>query len=100
MTPLAWIVVVVGAVVLGLAAQLIMRSNFPYRWIVTAVAALIGAVGTSEWLFNGTTPEYEGIAVWPALAGGLVVGVVVDLIVQWFAGQQATGGQGHGAAVR
>ena len=52
----------------------------------------------SEWLFAGTTPDLEGMAVWPAIIGGLMVGVVVDLVAQYVAGPG--GAQRHGAAVR
>ncbi len=100
MTLLAWIILVVGAVVVGAVAQWVMKAEMPFRWAVTAIGAFIGALVSSEWLFAGTTPDVEGIAVWPALIGGLVVGVVVDLIAQWFARREAPGGQGHGAAVR
>ncbi len=100
MTPLGWAVLVVGAVIVGVVAQLIRGSSLPYRWVITSIAALVGAAGASEWLFSTTTPEYEGFAIWPAIIGGLVVGIAVDLIMQWFASTLEAPGQGHGAAIR
>ncbi len=100
MTLLGWVILAVGSVLVAVVAQLLMRTGFPYRWIVTAVATFVGALGTSEWLFAGTTPEIEGIAVVPAIVGGLVVGIIVDLVAQWYIRREIPGGQGHGSPVR
>ncbi len=100
MTLLAWGYLIVGSLIVGVACQWLMKSDMPYRWIVTSVATLAGAAASSEWLFSGTTPDVEGLAAWPAVIGGLVVGIVVDVAAQWFAGQQRHGTQGRGAAVR
>lgn len=100
MTLLGWIVLVVGALVVGAVAQWVMQADMPFRWVATSIGAAIGAGLASEWLFAGTTPEFEGMAIIPAIVGGLVVGVVVDLAAQWYANRQVHGGQGHGAAVR
>jgi uncharacterized membrane protein YeaQ/YmgE (transglycosylase-associated protein family) len=100
MTILGWLILVVGALVLGIAAQFLVRTlDLPYRWIVSSIAAFVGAVGASEWLFTTATPEYEGIALWPALAGGLIVGAVVDLLAIWYSRSREHGGMGHGAPV-
>ncbi len=99
MTLLGWIVLIVVSVVVALVAQYAMKSEtMPYRWIVSAIGIFVGAAVSSEMLFAGTTPEFEGIAVWPAVIGGLIVGAVVDLIAQYYA-RQNRGGQGHGAPV-
>jgi uncharacterized membrane protein YeaQ/YmgE (transglycosylase-associated protein family) len=97
---IGWIIVIVGALVLGVAAQALVRTmNLPYRWIVSSIAAFVGAVGASEFLFPSATPQFEGMAVWPAIVGALVVGAIVDLIAVWYARSREHGGQGHGAAV-
>jgi uncharacterized membrane protein YeaQ/YmgE (transglycosylase-associated protein family) len=84
----------------GIAAQFLVRTlGLPYRWIVSSIAAFVGAVGASEWLFSTATPEFEGIAIWPALAGGLIVGAVVDLLAMWYSRSREHGGMGHGAPV-
>ncbi len=101
MTVLGWLILIVGALIVGMGAQLLMKTDvLPYRWVLTSVAAFIGALACSEWLFVDATPVIEGIAVWPALIGGLAVGIVVDLLAQWYAHQQGAGTQGHGAALR
>jgi uncharacterized membrane protein YeaQ/YmgE (transglycosylase-associated protein family) len=97
-TYLGWIILVVGALAVGAVAQWLFKADMPYRWVITAIATFVGAIAASEWLFADWTPEIEGIAVWPAIVGGLVVGVVVDFIAQYYAGQ-GHGTQGHGVAV-
>ena len=100
MTVLGWIILIVGALIVGVGAQLLMRADgLPYRWAITSVATFIGAAVSSEWLFVNYAPEIEGIAVWAALLGGAVVGIVVDLIAQWYAHQQGPGIQGRGAPI-
>lgn len=97
MTVLGWIIVVVASLIVGVVAQFLLKAeSMPYRWALTAIATFIGAAVASELLFNGTTPELEGMALWPAIVGGLVVGIVVDLVVVYIS-RQSTGG---GAAVR
>ena len=98
MTLLGWIVLIVGAVIVGAVAQWAMKADVPNRWVVTAIGAFVGALVPSEWLFADSAPEAEGIALWPALIGGLVVGVVVDVIAQRY-GKRELGGHGHGAPV-
>jgi uncharacterized membrane protein YeaQ/YmgE (transglycosylase-associated protein family) len=97
---LGWILVVIGALVLGAAAQLIVTTeNLPHRWVATSLGAIVGAVAASEWLFPSATPQFEGIALVPAIVGGVVVGVIVDLVAIWYARSRAHGGQGHGSPV-
>ncbi|HLO35854.1 MAG TPA: hypothetical protein VK194_07220 [Candidatus Deferrimicrobium sp.] len=93
MTILGWIIVVVASLIVGVVAQYVLKAeSMPYRWALTAVATFIGAAVASEMLFNGTTPELEGMALWPAIIGGLVVGIVVDLVAVYFSRQSAGGG--------
>jgi uncharacterized membrane protein YeaQ/YmgE (transglycosylase-associated protein family) len=100
MTVLGWLILVVVALVLGIAAQLLVRTpDLPYRWIVSSIAVFVGAVGASEWLFSTATPEFEGIAIWPAIAGGVIVGAVVELLAIWYSRSREHGGMGHGAPV-
>ncbi len=100
MSVLGWIIVIVAALALGLAAQLLIKTEtLPYRWVISSIGVFVGAVAASEWLFPTATPEIEGIAVWPAIIGGLIVGVVVDLLMVWYDRTRLHGGQGHGAAV-
>ena len=54
-----------------------------------SVAALVGAVFASEMVTSWQTiePVWEGVALLPALAGGVVLGVIADAVVRF-----ATGG--------
>ncbi len=100
MTLLGWIVVAAGAVVVGVVAQLIEGLRVPYQWVITGVAGFVGAVASSEWLYPNWTPAWEGIALWPALIGGLVVAVVVDLIERYLAGMSGSQPTGYGTPAR
>jgi uncharacterized membrane protein YeaQ/YmgE (transglycosylase-associated protein family) len=84
-----WIIVIAGAVVFGVAAQAIGEVRAGYEWLLDAVAFGIGAVIASEFVIAWQTfePVVDGLALVPALIGGLVVGVVVELVTRF-----ATGG--------
>ena len=76
---------VVGAIVLGIALQLIGDVRFGYEWIATAVAAFIGGFVASEWItsFRTVEPVWEKMAILPAIGGALVVGVIVDALIRY-----------------
>lgn len=99
MTVLGWILIIGGALVVGLVAQL-LEHLFDWEWLVTGAAAFVGALAASEWLFPTWAPEWEGVAVWAALVGGLVVAIVVDLAERYFV--STSGGQtmSHGPVTR
>jgi uncharacterized membrane protein YeaQ/YmgE (transglycosylase-associated protein family) len=71
MTPIAAILLVLGALIFGAIAQVIGRVVVGYEWIFTAVAALVGAWIGSEALGTLSTwgPEFEGLYVLPAVIG-------------------------------
>ena len=82
------------AVVYGVALSLFGDVRFGYEWLVTAVAALIGAFIASEYLaMQSLGPVWEGVALVPAHVGGLVAGFVVDLATRYFSGGSLTHGQ-------
>ena len=89
MTVWGAVILVVGALVIGVISQFVGNVRSPYQWIVVAVAALVGAVFASEMVTSWQTiePVWEGVALLPALAGGVVLGVIADVIVRF-----ATGG--------
>ncbi len=74
-------VLVIGAIVLGLGTYLIGEVDSPYQWLVTGVAAFVGGFIASEWIvgFRTFEPVWDGLALLPALAGGLIVGGVFDV---------------------
>lgn len=81
--------IALAALAIGLVAQLIGEVRTGYEWVATALGAFVGAVIASEWLgaFSAWGTTWEGVAILPALTGGLVLGAVVDVIVR-----TATGG--------
>lgn len=100
MTLLGWIALVVGSLIVGAVAQWLMAADeLPYRWALSSIATFVAGAASSEILFQGGTPEWEGVALWPAVIGGLLVGVIVDMLARYL-GRRAPGSKGHGAAVR
>jgi uncharacterized membrane protein YeaQ/YmgE (transglycosylase-associated protein family) len=83
-----WVVLVVGAIVIGVIAQLVGRPGTGYEWIVTAIGAGVGAIVASEFIVAWRTfePVWDGLALVPALIGGLVVGTVVDVATRYLTG--------------
>lgn len=83
-----WIVVIVGALVFGGVAQLVGQTRTGYEWLVDAIAAGIGALVASEFVVAWQTfqPMWDGLALVPALAGGLVAGVVVEVVTRYLTG--------------
>jgi uncharacterized membrane protein YeaQ/YmgE (transglycosylase-associated protein family) len=84
-----WIVAIVGALVFGVVAQAIGETRTGYEWAIDAVAAFIGAIVASEFIiaWQSFGPMVDGLAIVPALIGGVVLGVVVEVVTR-----MATGG--------
>ena len=84
-----WALVVVAAIVFGLVAQYVGEPQTGYEWLADAIAFGIGAIGASEIIVATRTfePVWDGLALVPALVGGLIVGVLVEVITR-----MATGG--------
>jgi uncharacterized membrane protein YeaQ/YmgE (transglycosylase-associated protein family) len=98
LTLLGWAAVVVAALAFGLIAQFVGEARLGYEWLADAVAFAIGAVVASEFVVSLQTvePVWEGIALLPALIGGLALGVIVEMVTR-----RATGGTytGHPASI-
>jgi uncharacterized membrane protein YeaQ/YmgE (transglycosylase-associated protein family) len=88
-----WILLIVGALIFGVVAQFIGETRTGLEWLVDAIAAGIGALVASEFIvaLQKTEPVMEGLALVPALIGGLVVGIVVELATRWMTGGTYTG---------
>lgn len=86
----AWgaLLLVAGAIVVGLAAQAIGDVRLSYHWALVAIFALLGGLTASEFIvdWRAFEPVWEGLAIVPALIGGLVTGVVADAIVRYASG--------------
>jgi uncharacterized membrane protein YeaQ/YmgE (transglycosylase-associated protein family) len=89
-----WIILVAGALMFGVAAQLVGEARSTYEWIVDAIAAGIGALVASEFIvaWQETGPVYDGLALVPALVGGLVVGLVVAVATRYLTSGRTTHG--------
>ena len=81
-------VLVIGAVVFGVVAQFVGEARTGYEWLVDAIGAGIGALVASEFIigWQAFAPVFDGLALLPALVGGLVVGLVVEVATRFLTG--------------
>jgi uncharacterized membrane protein YeaQ/YmgE (transglycosylase-associated protein family) len=91
-----WIAVIVGALAFGVLAQSIGETRTGYEWLIDSIAAGTGAIVASEFIvaWQSWGPMFDGLAIVPALIGGLVVGGVVEVATRLM-----TGGRYAAAAV-
>lgn len=87
------LVLVVGALVFGVIAQLVGQTRTGFEWLIDAFAFGIGALVASEFVIAWQTvgPVWEGLAIVPALIGGLVLGIVVEVATRYMTGGTYTG---------
>ena len=85
MSTLAAILLVAGALTIGIAAHYIGDVTVSWEWAATGVAALIGGYMGSETFGRLSTwgPELEGLYLLPAVIGGVVLGGVVDMLLRY-----------------
>jgi hypothetical protein len=83
---------IIGALVIGVGFQFLGRGAAPYEWVVTSMAAFVGAFAASEFFVSlrDWQPVFDGVALIPALVGGLVVGAIVAFTMRILLGQQVT----------
>jgi uncharacterized membrane protein YeaQ/YmgE (transglycosylase-associated protein family) len=88
-----WLVLIVGSLLFGAAAQMIGQPRAGFEWLGDAIAASIGALVASEFIVAWRTfePTWDGLALVPALLGGVVVGLVVELATRHMTGGNYTG---------
>jgi hypothetical protein len=81
-----YVILVAGALAIGLIAQFAGKSRTMFDWLITGVIAGGAAFIGSELLgtFSTWGPELDGLFVLPALIGGVVVGAIVDGAVRYF----------------
>jgi uncharacterized membrane protein YeaQ/YmgE (transglycosylase-associated protein family) len=88
-----WIVVILAALAFGVIAQFIGDARTGYEWLIDAIAFAIGAIVASEFIVGLRTfePVYDGLALVPALVGGLAFGTVVEVVTRYLTGGHYTG---------
>jgi uncharacterized membrane protein YeaQ/YmgE (transglycosylase-associated protein family) len=88
----AWLVIIAGALLFGVVAQFIGEARTGYEWLVDGIAVAIGAVVASELIISLRTfePVWDGLALVPALIGGLALGIVVELVTRYLTGGRYT----------
>jgi hypothetical protein len=87
-----WLVLLAGALLFGVVAQFIGETRTGYEWLVDGIAAALGAVIASEFIISARTwePVWDGLAIVPALIGGLAVGIVIELATRFLTGGRYT----------
>ena len=88
-----WAALIVGALAFGVAAQLVGTTRTRYEWLADAIAFGIGALVASEFVvgWQAFEPVWDGLAIVPALIGGLVVGLVAEVVTRLATGGTYTG---------
>ena len=83
-----WIVLVVGALVFGAIAQFVGETRTGFEWLGDAIGFGIGALVASEFIvaLQSFGPVFDGLALVPALVGGLVLGLVVEVATRYLTG--------------
>ncbi|HEX7222315.1 MAG TPA: hypothetical protein VF231_03630 [Candidatus Limnocylindrales bacterium] len=83
-----WIAVIVVALVFGAAAQLVGEAGTGFEWLADGIAFGLGAIVASEMIvaWRGFEPVFDGLAIVPAVIGGAVAGVVVELATRYLTG--------------
>ena len=83
-----WVLLIVGALVFGVVAQFIGETRTNFEWAVDAIAFFIGGLIASEFIvaWQAFEPVYGGLAIVPALIGGLIAGLVVEVATRTLTG--------------
>lgn len=83
MTWIAWGVVILLALVVGVLVQMYMQPKTSYEWLVTGVGAILGAwLGSEITAFSTITPVWENLAIIPAVIGGVVGAAVFEFVAR------------------
>jgi hypothetical protein len=84
---LGFTILIVAALLVGLAAQFLLKPKTSYDWLMVALTTGVAAYLGSQWLvsnlFSGLTNyAVDGLVVIPAVIAGLIVGVVTEGLIQ------------------
>ena len=80
-----WIAAIAGALIFGVLAASIGETRTGYEWLIDSVAAFVGAIVASEFIvaWQSFGPMFDGLAIVPALFGGLVVGLIAEVATRF-----------------
>ena len=87
-----YLILAVAAVVLGALGQG-LRGRVGYEGILTAIGAAVGGFVGSEYHLFGLGQwgyTYDGLAIFPALIGAIIVAVVVEAVIYFAEQPRAT----------
>jgi cytochrome c biogenesis protein CcdA len=87
MGPWAWVILLIWSAALATAAQYTLfrtdRGPRDYDWVFIAGGALIGGFTAHVW-YPGFGPVVDGLYLLQALGGGIVGGVIVELVYRLY----------------
>jgi len=83
-----WAALVIGALVFGGVAQFVGETETGYEWLIDAIAVALGALVASEFVIDwrAVEPVFDGLAIVPAVLGGVVVGLIVEIGTRFLTG--------------
>ena len=83
-----WIVLVAGALLFGAIAQFAGDARTGFEWLGDAIGFGIGALVASEFIvaLQSFGPVFDGLALVPALVGGLALGLIVEVATRRMTG--------------
>jgi uncharacterized membrane protein YeaQ/YmgE (transglycosylase-associated protein family) len=79
-----FIILLVGAMLLGVLHRAMHRTAPTSEWLTIAIAAAIGGFIGSEWLGAASTwgPQIGGLYLIPALIAGFIVSAVAEQLIR------------------
>ncbi len=88
-----WILLIAASIVFGVVAQFVGETRTGFEWLIDAIAFGVGALIASEFIvaWQSFGPMFDGLAIVPALIGGLVLGLVVELTTRFLTGGTYSG---------
>ena len=81
---LGLILLLVGALLLGILHRAMHRTAPTSEWLAIAVAAAIGGLIGSEWLGVASAwgPQVNGLYLAPALIAGVIVSALAEQLIR------------------